>query len=70
MASLFSKPKEPKPNPAVQRSQRRQDRNIQDATMDERRELGARRRMMNARRSGGSSLLSTAGGAGVKETLG
>lgn len=38
--------------------------------MEERRELGARRRSMNARRTGGSSLLSQGGAAGVKETLG
>jgi len=66
MGSLFSKPK---PDPAMQKAQRRQSKAVEDQTADEARELGSRNRLIAATRKGGG-LFSRTGGQGVKETLG
>lgn len=68
MANLFGS--KPKPDAAAQRAQRRQSKAIDDQTAEEAKELGSRRRLQNARRTGGSGLFSTTGASGVKETLG
>lgn len=72
MASLFSKPAKPKPDPALQRSQRRQDQALSEQETDEQKELGARNRLIAARAAGRGpgTLFAQTGAVGVKETLG
>lgn len=60
----------PKPDPAVQRAQKRQNKAIDDQSAEEAREAGSRRRIMNARKAGGSGLFAQTGAAGVKSTFG
>lgn len=68
MSSLFGS--KPKPDPAMQKAQRRQAKSIDDQTAEEAKILGSRNRLMAARRKGGG-LMSRGGGAGVqKDTLG
>lgn len=69
MGSLFGKSK-PKPDAAIQKSQRRQDKRIQDETAEEAREAGSRRRLAQAKRSSGGTLFKQTGGAGVQDTFG
>ena len=72
MASLFGGdiPK-PKKDKEAEKAQRRQAQEINQQKAEEEREIGARRRLLNARRSGGSNLFSKAGPRGsVKETMG
>lgn len=69
MTSLFAG-KKPKPDEAAQRAQAKQAQTVNKQAADEQRELGARRRLINARQGGNASLFSTGGAAGVKETLG
>lgn len=68
MASIFGM-KTPKPDPAMQKAQRKQSKAIEDQTAEEAQELGARNRLLHAARLGGG-LFSHTGGAGVRDTLG
>lgn len=67
MASLFGMGKR-KPDAETLRAQRRQAQALDRQKADETKELGSRRRLMNARQR--DPLLSKAGAAGVKETFG
>lgn len=72
MSSLFGGGK-PKPDAAMQRAQRRQDRSLSQQERDERAELGARQRLMAARAKGRGplTLFAPTGAAGVtNSTLG
>lgn len=62
--------KKPKVDPALQRSQRRQEKQIQDQTAEEAKEAGARRRLIAAKKKSGGTLYKSTGGAGVKDTFG
>lgn len=70
MSALFGK--KPKPDEGMQRAQRRQDRALSQEESEERRELGARQRLMAARAKGRGpvTLFSPSGATGVKQTLG
>lgn len=68
MSSLFGS--KPKPNKALQKSQRQQDRNIQEQTGEAAREAGGRRRILDRARRGGQTMFGPTGGAGVKPTFG
>lgn len=69
MGSLFGG-KKPKVDAGLQRSQRKQEKNISDQTAEEAQEAGGRRRLQQAKRSGAGTLFQQTGGAGVKSTLG
>lgn len=70
MAKMFGLSKA-KPDPEMQKAQRRQSKAIDDQTADEARELGSRNRALNAlRKSGGLFGKSGAKGVAGKETLG
>lgn len=70
MSSLFGS--KPKPNEALQKSQRRQDEAVQKQTSEAAREAGSRSRIAHQRRAGGGTLFARTGGAGVNKqaTLG
>lgn len=72
MASLFGGNKKQKPDPATQRSQRRQDQALSTQENEEQKELGARQRLIAARSQGraSSTLFAPTGAVGVKSTLG
>lgn len=70
MSSLFGS--KPKPNVALQRSQRLQAQSVEKQTSEAAREAGGRSRLAHQRRVGGGTLFARTGGAGVtrQATLG
>jgi hypothetical protein len=68
MTALFGG--KPKPDASMQKAQRRQDAAIMRQTAEAGKEAGARSRLLNAKRNGGSNLYAETGAAGVKTTFG
>lgn len=70
MASLFGI-QQPARDTSLELAQRKQNEDLRKREGEQKRELGARRRLLEARRSGRTSLFAQTGAAGVRsETLG